>query len=620
MSDREDQPSRRVANPPAKPLMLFDGECHFCRRWVERWRDMTGDAVEYATSQERGADYPEISRSEFANAVQFIEVDGSISSGAEAVFRSLRHARGGAQWLIHLYEKVPGFAPVTEFAYSLVARNRSIASAGTRLLWGNDVRRPSYFSARRGFLKLLGLIYLFAFISFWTQLDGLMGKGGILPASEMMSLLSESTGAQPFLSPTICWWSSSDSTLHALCFLGTAAAALLAFGLVPVPALLVCFACYLSLMAPGELFFSYQWDSLLLETGFVAFFLAPLQWRLRMRGDASVSSIGLFLAKALLFKLMFMSGVVKLTSGDPSWLGLTALDYHYWTQPLPTTLAWFADRGPEWLKQFGVAAVLFIEIVVPFFIWAPRRVRTVAAGLLIALQIVIALTGNYNFFNLLVLALALLLIDDAGWAPKRPREIAGPRLRWPIFVPALALVLTLPLNAWLSYTALAPSAEWPKPLRAVYAVVEPFRIANGYGLFRVMTKTRPEIIFEGSADAFDWHPYEFKWKPGDVSRAPQWNAPHQPRLDWSMWFAALGSSRDRVVAERFVGCLLRNEASVLELLAHNPFPQAPPQFVRASLYEYGFTSSEERRRTGAWWRRELRRQYFPAVSLRDFQR
>ncbi|HEX8280321.1 MAG TPA: lipase maturation factor family protein [Chthoniobacterales bacterium] len=155
---------------------------------------------------------------------------------------------------------------------------------------------------------------------------------------------------------------------------------------------------------------------------------------------------------------------------------------------------------------------------------------------------------------------------------------------------------------------------------AVYARLQPFRIANGYGLFRVMTKERPEIIFEGSADAFEWKPYEFRWKPGDVQRAPQWNAPHQPRLDWSMWFAALGSRRDRFVAERFVRCLLRNDAPVVQLLARNPFPHAPPQFVRASVYEYRFTTSAERQATGAWWSRTLRGQYFPAVSLQDFER
>ena len=609
----------RVAYPPQRPLMLYDGDCHFCRRWIERWREMTGGKVDYAASQEAGAQFPEIPPAQFEQAVQFIETDGTVHRAAGAVVRSLAYARHG-KWALWCYTQVPGCAAIMEVAYGLVARNRSLASAATRLFWGDDVRRPSYFAARRGFLRTLGLVYLFAFISLWTQVDGLMGTHGILPASEVMSSMNDAIGWHPLRVPTLCWWSSSDAMLHGLCLAGTAAAVLLTLGFVPVPALLVCFACYLSLIVPGSVFFNYQWDVLLLEVGFVALFLAPWQWRLRRGGDAPVSGIGLFLAKALLFKIMFMSGVVKLTSGDPSWLGLTALDYHYWTQPLPTVLAWFSDRNPEWVKKACVAVTLFVEIVVPFFIWAPRRFRLAAAWLLIAFQVGIALTGNYCFFNLLVIALCLLLFDDGTWAPRRERERAGARFRWPVWVPAAALVLTLPLNLFQCYTAIAPGAQARWPLIAMEARLEPFHIANGYGLFRVMTKDRPEIIFEGSSDAFEWVPYEFKWKPGDVQRMPQWNAPHQPRLDWSMWFAALGSRRDGAVAERFVAALLRGEPSVVGLLERNPFPDKPPQFVRASVFAYRFSTSEERRRTGAWWTRQLRRQYLPVQSRRDFER
>ncbi len=518
------------------------------------------------------------------------------------------------------YEHLPGFALVTETAYHLVARKRMLASAGTRFLWGNDVRRPTYFAARRGFLKTLGLAYLFAFISLWLQVDGLMGAHGLLPATEVMSAMRDAIGLQPARAPTLCWWSTSETMLHGLCLTGTVAAAALAFGILPVPALLACFICYLSLVTPGGVFFNYQWDSLLLEAGFVAIFLAPLSWRLRRGGDPPVSGTGLFLAKALLFKIMFMSGMVKLTSGDPSWLNLTALDYHYWTQPLPTAWAWFSDKNPDWVKKACVFVALFVEVVVPFFIWAPRRFRLAAAWLLLGLQIGIALTGNYGFFNLLVLALCLLLFDDASWAPGRERETPGSRGRWPVWVPAAALVLTLPLNLFQTYSSLAPEAAWPRALTGLNARLEPFRIANGYGLFRVMTKERPEIIFEGSSDAFDWIPYEFKWKPGDVHRAPRWNAPHQPRLDWSMWFAALGAQRDRAIAERLALALLRGEPSVLNLLGENPFAGRPPRYVRATVYDYRFSEWAERKATGTWWKRELRRPYLPTVSLGDFER
>lgn len=621
---------RMVASPPFRPLLLFDGDCHFCRLWIERWREMTEERVDYLPAQKCGGRFPEITSEEFARAVQFLETDGKIYRGAEAIFRSLDYSRGGGKWLAWFYDRVPGFAGLSELVYSLVARHRQLASAVTRLLWGDDVRRPTYFAARRGFLRTLGLVYLFAFISVWVQVNGLMGARGLLPAMTMMSSFRESAG---FLqAPTICWWSASEATLHALCCCGTIAAALLAVGLLPLLALLVCFVCYLSLIVPGEIFFSYQWDILLLETGFVALFLAPWQSRLRRGEDAAVFGVGLFLAKALLFKLMFMSGVVKLTSGDPSWLNLTALDFHYWTQPLPTIFAWFADKSPEWVKKFCVAATLLIEIVVPFFIWSPRRLRIGAAWLLIGLQLLIALTGNYCFFNLLTIALCVLLFDDFTWSPKRAVDLqeqvppeglapASPAMRWRAgrVVATACLIITLPLNAWLCFTAIKPRAEWPRPLLAVYGWIASFRIVNGYGLFRVMTRDRPEIVFEGSADAFDWTPYEFKWKPGDPMRAPQWNAPHQPRLDWSMWFAALGSPRDRVVAERFAQRLLQNEPSVLGLIARNPFPRKPPQFIRANIYDYHFASWAEHRQAGAWWTRKLRGEYLPILSLENFQ-
>jgi hypothetical protein len=338
----------------------------------------------------------------------------------------------------------------------------------------------------------------------------------------------------------------------------------------------------------------------------------------------------LFLLKFLLFKLMLMSGVVKLTSGDDCWWNLTALDYHYWSQPLPTVFGWWADKSPEWFKHFSVAFCLVVEIIVPFFIWAPRRPRVIAAGLLIFLQLVIALTGNYCFFNLLTIALCLLLIDDSvfcrgsdslpvGTLTASPTASGAPggralpdQLR--SYTAIAVIIITLPINAWLIFTAFKPDVDWPRPLVAVYGGFEPFRIVNGYGLFRVMTKDRDEIVIEGSADGIDWSPYEFKWKPGDVMRLPGWCAPHQPRLDWQMWFAALGSYRENPWFGRLVVRLLQGSRDVSQLLAKDPFPHDPPRFIRAMFYRYRFTTLRERRETGAWWKREQLREYLPAVS------
>ena len=615
----------RVSNPPPKPLMIWDGECHFCKRWIERWREITAGKVDYVTYQEAANRFPEIPIEQFKRAVAFIEPDGKAFFAAEAVYRSLRY-RSSRRWLAWSYDRVPGFAAVSELAYKFIARHRGAGSAVTRLLWGNDVRPPTYFWARRWFLRTLGVIYLIAFVSLWVQVDGLIGSNGISPVNQFLPAVHEQLGGRAYsLLPTLCWFNSSNAFLHFLCAGGVVLSLLLIAGLVPVVSLIALFVFYLSLTIAGQDFLSFQWDILLLETGFLAIFLAPWQiWPKRGR-EPPVSRAALFLLKLLLFKLMVMSGVVKLTSGDDSWgwldhsfhwSALTALDYHYWSQPLPTVFGWWADKSPEWFKHFSVAFCLAVEIIAPFFIWAPRRPRLVVAGLIVFLQIVIAVTGNYCFFNLLTIALCLLLIDDAAIGRKHATVIDRRYSHRLSTCGAIAvIVVTLPLNAWLIFTAFNPDASWPRPLAAVYGRVEAFRIVNGYGLFRVMTKDRAEIVIEGSADGIDWLPYEFKWKPGDVQRAPGWCAPHQPRVDWQMWFAALGTPQQNPWFGGLVVRLLQGSRDVSRLLARNPFSDQPPRYIRASFYRYRFTTVEEHRQSGAWWKRQELGEYLPTVSL-----
>lgn len=616
----------RLTNAPPKPLLIWDGDCHFCRRWIERFREETGDRVEYETSQRVAARFPEIPLAEFDKSVVLVLPSGEVNLGAEAVFRSLSLAPR-REWLLRFYGNFPGAAWVSDRAYRFVAKHRQLVSFFTRLFWGEDVSRSTYFTTRRIFLRGLGVIYLIAFISLWVQIDGLIGERGILPAGDFFSAVRGSYGARAiFALPSLCWFDASNVMLYTLCAAGVIASFALIVGFAPLFSLLVCFVDYLSLAHASQTFLGYQWDILLLETGFLAIVFAP--WRLNLSRAAPVSGVAFFLLKFLLFKLMFMSGTVKLTAHDDCWWNLTALDYHYWTQPLPTAIAWFADKHPEWFKKFSVAFCLVVEIIVPFFLWAPRRLRLIAAGFLIFLQIAIAVTGNYCFFNLLTILLCLLLIDDAGW-----RAVAAVAGRGSLRVQAAAvsdrgynlvaltvLMITFPLNLWLCYNATNPEAELPRPTGLIYGYIEPFRIANGYGLFRVMTKERPEIQVEGSADGIDWLPYDFEWKPGDVNRAPRWNAPHQPRLDWQMWFAALGSARQEIWFQRFLLRLLENQRSVTRLLAHNPFSDRPPRYLRATLYKYEFTSSEERRASGAWWKRREIAEYFPEVTLKDFER
>ena len=634
----------RVPNPPPKPLLIWDRECDFCRLWIERWQEITAGKVDYAPYQEVADRFPEISPEEFTRAMVFIEQDGETFFAAEAVYRSLRYgsSRRSLAWS---YVHVPGFAAVSEIAYNFIARHRGLGSTLTRSLWGKDVRPPTYFWARRWFFRVLGLTYLIAFASLWIQVDSLVGSDGVSPLNQFLPAVYERFGSTAYwLLPTLCWVDSSNGFLHFLCGGGVVLSLLLILGIAPALSLVVLFIFYLSLTIAGQTFLSFQWDILLLEAGFLSIFLAP--WRLWPRelmwfqgssppATASpVSRAALFLLRLLLFKLMLMSGVVKLTSGDDCWWNLTALDYHYWSQPLPTVFAWWADKSPEWFKHFSVVFCLVVEIIVPFFIWAPRRPRLIAAGLMIFLQLVIALTGNYCFFNLLTIALCLLLIDDSIVASLR-RGAAGYRVpstatqrrgysgapggrrlpdRLCSYAAIAVIVLTLPINAWLIFTALNPDADWPRPLVAIYGRLQSFRIVNGYGLFRVMTKDRDEIVIEGSADGIDWLPYEFKWKPGDVMRTPGWCAPHQPRLDWQMWFAALGSPRQNPWFGRLIVRLLQGSRDVSRLLTKNPFPHDPPRYIRAMFYRYRFTTLRQRRETGAWWKREQLREYLPTVS------
>ena len=464
---------------------------------------------------------------------------------------------------------------------------------------------------RRLFLRALGLVYFIAFVSLGVQVDGLIGSRGILPVAPLLEWVKGQVGAEGYwLLPTLAWLDASDGFLRFLCFGGAALAVLVMAELAPAAALVLCWAFYLSLVSVGQIFLGYQWDALLLETGLLAVFFAPLG--LRPRPGAPPSLIAVWLLRFLLFRLMFGSGVVKLLSGDPTWRGLTALRFHYETQPLPTFLGWWAHQLPAWFQALSTVLMFAVELVVPFFVFGPRRLRLVACGSFLALQALIAATGNYTFFNLLAAALALLLLDDAA-LPGPPAAAAPAEGRpWPRLVLwPVAAVLGLVSAAEMAGTFGIGAG----PLTALQRAVAPLRSVNSYGLFAVMTTSRPEIEVEGSADGVVWRPYAFRFKAGDLRRAPRFVAPHQPRLDWQMWFAALGSCRGNPWFVQFLERLLEGSPPVLGLLADNPFPDHPPRLVRAQAYEYRFTTPAERAATGDWWRRQPKGLYCPALSL-----
>ena len=597
-----------------KPLLVYDNACDFCRYWIARWQHVTGDRIDYAPSQEVATQFPEIPLSAFENSVQLILQNGTVLSGAEAVLRALNN--GSFLWC---YYHLPGFMSMSEGIYRFIAQHRPFFSAVTRWLWGTHTERAtSYFSSWL-FLRGLGCIYLIAFLSLWVQIHGLIGSNGISPAEQYLEAVRQQIGTEGYyLVPTLFWLNPSDIFLHFLCAGGVLLSLVLIVGFFPTFTLAGLWVFYLSLVTVGQAFLSFQWDVLLLEAGFLAIFFAPLQLRETFTRASQPSTAFLWLLRWLLFRLIFASGFVKLAS-DEVWRNLTALNFHYETQPLPTSLGWYAHQFPEWFQKVSVIGMFAAELVVPFLIFAPRRLRTAGCIGLVGLQVLIILTGNYCFFNLLTIALCLLLIDDVTWKgllTKRfmptIRFIEQPPRRYKRICIAIVATLLLLLSGIRFTGQLFRDARFPD-----VAWIAPFRSVNTYGLFADMTESRPEIIVEGSNDRITWETYQFRWKPGDLTVAPKWVAPHQPRLDWQMWFAALQGSYQRTPwFLNFMGALLQGKPKVLQLLADNPFPDTPPRYIRATLYDYRFTDLATKRSEGTWWHREWKSMYCPAISLR----
>lgn len=486
------------------------------------------------------------------------------------------------------------------------------------------VSPPRFAFAAWLFLRLLALVHLVAFLSAWVQLGGLIGPRGVLPAGRYFAAVREhlgSTGAAFAQLPSLAWWFGTETFLHVLCGAGFALSALLFAGVAPALCLGLLWAAYLSLSCAGQIFFGFQWDALLLETTLLAVLLAPWSWLPLWRSHEPPRLARLLLAW-LLFRLMFLSGIVKLTSGDPLWRGLTALTVHYETQPLPTPLAWFAHQLPAAWHRGACAGMFVIELVAPFLLFAPRALRHNAALLFLALMAVIALTGNYTFFNLLTAALCVLALDDVFWSRLLPARCnlgrfasaAVPRWRERVIAPvALAVVVYTAVQALPS---VFPRAGRVPGFDAVAQHVAPFRSLNNYGLFAVMTHPRRELVFEGSADGRTWQAYAFPHKPGALDRRPTWVAPHQPRLDWQLWFAALGAPQQNPWVLAVCEHLLRGTPEVLALFAENPFAAQPPRFIRVVRYDYRFTDATVRADTGRWWDRTPVDFYVPSASLR----
>lgn len=452
------------------------------------------------------------------------------------------------------------------------------------------------------FLRLLGLVYLIAFASLAVQVEGLAGSGGILPFAGKLAAIAQPVDPVQYLRvPTLFWLNSSDTALLAAAWGGCLAAVMIAIGLWQRSALVAAYVLYLSLYHACQPFLNFQWDGLLLEAGFLAIFLTPR------------SRVVIWLFRWLLFRLRFMSGLSKLMLEDPSWSGLTALDYYFEVQPLPTPLAWYAHHLPEWLLRAGTAGTLFVELIVPFMMFLPRRWRFAAAWLTILWQVLIILTSNHNWINILTIVLCLFLFDDRAVArivPARarrhleapsapPTATTNPITRNATAVLALG-ILTLSLaHLWELVRMQSVSGA----LGTALDYAETYRVVSKYHVFPTMRTERYELEISGSLDGHVWQTYGFRYKPGDPAGRPPVVLPHQPRLDWQMWFVTLHPMHGHFF-RAFLDSLLANRPQTTALLAHNPFADRPPRYLRVDAYRYRFTGAEERAATGHWWRRE----------------
>jgi hypothetical protein len=421
--------------------------------------------------------------------------------------------------------------------------------------------------------------------------------------------------------------------LSALCWIGMLASVLVFLNLWPRGMLALCFLLFLSFVSAAQDFSGYQSDGMLLEAGFISLFFVPSGLRPGLGADRPCSRASLFLLQWEWFRIYFESGVVKLLSGDPQWRNFTAMDEYYQNGPLPTWIGWYVQHLPHWFHAGTVYATLALELGIVWMLFLPRRWRIACFFIVTPWQIGVILTANYTFLNYLVLSMGVLLLDDPFLRSVLPNIWKVRLQKGRAVVPAGATVTRIPfanLRRWwriagvavsaimLTWIAYATTAEMmilrvPLPRFPIVAL-EPLRIANQYGLFAVMTRGRYEIEFQGSNDGQNWIAYPFRYKPQALNEPPRIYAPYQPRFDWNLWFASLGSWREYPIVPNTELRLLANDRDVLQLFAENPFPQEAPRQIRAVLWQYWFTSTAEKRATGNWWRREMKGLYAPTLE------
>lgn len=422
--------------------------------------------------------------------------------------------------------------------------------------------------------------------------------------------------------PTLSWFQMTDAFTSFISFCGLLLSVLLIFYIAPRIVLALLWILFLSQTTNGGVFMSFQWEALLLETGFLAIFFAPTQLIPR-KVESKPSPYILFLLRFVLFKLLFLSGSLKYLGGDTTWRDLTAMTFHYETQPLPHVISWYAHQLPLWFQQLSVLVTYLCEAVIPIFIFFPKHFRRFGFFVIVGFQLIIIFTGNFAYFNVLTLVLAILVLDDgvlnvfrrSRFIPPIPDTLNEEASRFKRTLAVTFMLVMLTLNICVLTRVFDRSVKFPRIVSQVLLWTQRFHIAGRYGLFTHMTTKRNEIEVQGSYDGKDWKTYLFKWKPDLLNERPRWVAPHQPRLDWQMWFAALGTFEQNHWFKNFMMRLLQGSPDVLALLDHNPFPNRPPKYVRAVMYQYFFSTPKERKEKGVWWRKVYKRPYSPELTL-----
>ncbi len=491
-----------------------------------------------------------------------------------------------------------------------------------RPAWLTSFDPNTYALTRFAFLRFLGLIYMVAFAVACNQLVPLVGSKGLEPADRFLADVAFQFGHSGawLRLPTLFWLGVSDAALRVVSWAGLVLSLGVLLGYANSIMLFLLWLFYLSIIQVGQVFLGYGWESLLLETGFLAIFLAPpLDPRPFPKNESPPKPV-MWLLRWLVFRLMFGAGLIKLR-GDSCWGDLTCLMFHYETQPLPNPLSWYLHQLPAWVQKGSVLFNHYAELVAPFLLFWPRRVRLWGGISVVLFQLLLIVSGNLSWLNWLTVAITIACFDDQALLRLCPA-------RWKAKLGALAVqhpgsktrrVTVAALCVVVGVLSINPVVNLFSPAQRMNSSFDPLYLVNTYGAFGSVGRERYEIILEGTNDedpgTARWTPYEFRCKPGDLARRPCVVAPYQYRIDWQMWFAAMSDYRHDPWVVHFVYKLLSGDDSVTGLLASNPFDARPPKYIRAELYRYQFTTFADPGKD--WWKRTWAASYLPPLSVDD---